>query len=171
MNRDLNYYMSLPYKIEIEPLREEDGGGFEAFIPQLGRMTMTAAGDTEEEAIQILREVKETLFSHWIEEGFPIPEPEEESPYNGRILVRTTKELHRELAIEAKKQGVSLNAFINQSLLLGYTFQSFKMNLEKICSHWSAGSASQFKIELNIGVSDFSSLESLPPENKLHLVA
>ncbi len=72
-NRDLNYYMLFPYKIEIEPFSEEDGGGFEALIPQLGRMTMTGAGETPQEALQCLEEVKETIFSMWLEEGFDIP--------------------------------------------------------------------------------------------------
>lgn len=74
---DVNYYMKLPYKIVIEPIPDEEGGGFEAFIPQLGRMTMTGSGDTPEEALENLRNVQETLFEMWIKEGVHIPEPEE----------------------------------------------------------------------------------------------
>jgi hypothetical protein len=34
--KDLNYFMNLRYKVEIVPLAEEGGGGYEARIPQLG---------------------------------------------------------------------------------------------------------------------------------------
>ncbi len=134
MNRDVKYFMSLPYKILIEPIPEEEGGGFEAFIPQLGRMTMTGAGDTPEEALENLRDVQETLFKMWIEEGVSIQEPEmeihPEAKFSGRILLRTTKEMHRELVYTAETQGVSLNSYLNQAIQLGYSLSCFKKNLK-----------------------------------------
>ena len=53
--------MSLGYRIEIEPLSEEDGGGYLASVPELpGCMS---DGETPEEA---LRNVQEAIVS-WIE--------------------------------------------------------------------------------------------------------
>lgn len=120
--RSLEEYLNLPYRIELQPIPEEDGGGWEAAIPQLGRWTMVGAGETPEAAIQNLREVKITLFTMWLKEGLAIPDPEPPEPsrdYNGRILVRTTPQLHRLLAEKARMQGVSLNLFVNQAINFG----------------------------------------------------
>lgn len=37
-------------------------------------------------------------------------------PYSGRFLVRTNPELHKSIAIEAKAEGKSLNALVNEIL-------------------------------------------------------
>ena len=41
---------------------------------------------------------------------------EPERPYRGEFLVRTTPELHRAAAIEAEASGMSLNAWIEETL-------------------------------------------------------
>jgi predicted HicB family RNase H-like nuclease len=41
----------------------------------------------------------------------PVPEPYSLRPFKGNILLRIPPEQHRELAIEAAEQGVSLNQF------------------------------------------------------------
>ncbi len=38
MKRDLKFYMSLDYPVEIRRLSEEDGGGYLACIPLSGEM-------------------------------------------------------------------------------------------------------------------------------------
>jgi len=76
MKKDLSYYMSLPYKVDVLEIVEEDGGGYEARIPQLRKWTMVACGESVDEAIRNLDEVKITFFEKWIEEGFNIPEPD-----------------------------------------------------------------------------------------------
>lgn len=78
---NLNYYLSLPYRIEIVPIPKNLGGGYEAFIPQLGRSTVTGCGETPEEALLSMNEVKETVFLIWIEQNTPIPLPESESVF------------------------------------------------------------------------------------------
>lgn len=37
-------------------------------------------------------------------------------PYSGRFVVRTNPELHKSIAIEAKEEGKSLNALVNEIL-------------------------------------------------------
>lgn len=44
------------------------------------------------------------------------PEPLSTKKYNGSIAVRVTPEQHRELAIEAAEQGVSMNRLISRKL-------------------------------------------------------
>lgn len=39
-----------------------------------------------------------------------------DKPFSGRFVLRTSPDLHRELYVEAKKEGVSLNQWINQRL-------------------------------------------------------
>jgi len=78
MNKDLKYYLKLPYKIEIEPIPEEDGGGFMAYLPELGRYAVVGDGETIEEAIQSLNKIKEVMLKEWLEEGVSIPEPNQE---------------------------------------------------------------------------------------------
>ncbi|HQQ00680.1 MAG TPA: toxin-antitoxin system HicB family antitoxin [bacterium] len=134
--RDLNWYQSLVYRIVIEPIPEEQGGGFEAHIPTLGKSTCVAVGETQEEALVSLKEAKEELIEFWYEEDLPIPLPENEDTfseeYSGKILLRTSREMHRQLIQTAEKQGVSLNALVNQALSRGLSLEIFEENLHRI---------------------------------------
>jgi len=76
MNKDLEYYLKLPYKILVESIPEEDGGGLIARLPELGRYVIVGDGETAEEAIQNMSKIKEALLKEWLEEGVSIPEPE-----------------------------------------------------------------------------------------------
>jgi len=62
MKKDLNYYLKLPYMMEISVIPKEKGGGFEAAIPELGRYAFVGQGDTIEDAIQDLEETKKENF-------------------------------------------------------------------------------------------------------------
>ena len=48
--------------------------------------------------------------------GEPIPEPLSDRVYSGKILLRTTPELHRKLAVQATEAKVSLNRYLNSHL-------------------------------------------------------
>lgn len=112
-------YMNLPYQINIVPHIEDGGVLYEAYIPELGRMAVRGDGKTIDEALQSLKDVKRFNFEQWLNDRVDIPEPEpERDGYNGKILVRTTKELHKQLVMEAKKNHVSLNSYINQLLMV-----------------------------------------------------
>lgn len=73
--KQLNYYLSLPYKIEETRIPEEKGGGYEVCIPDLGRWTMVGDGETVEESIKNLNNLKMELFKEWLDKGLHIPEP------------------------------------------------------------------------------------------------
>ena len=49
----------------------------------------------------------------------PPPEPFAERTYSGRFVVRVPPETHRELAIKAAEEGVSLNRLISARLARG----------------------------------------------------
>jgi len=122
MKKNLDYYLSLRYPVEIIPIPEEEGGGYMARMPQFGD-AIIGDGDTPEEALADLEEFKKERFRDFLEAGKPIPEPEKEE-YSGRFVVRIPKYLHRALAEEAKKNGVSLNQFVTS--LLAQAISNYK---------------------------------------------
>jgi len=87
MKKDLNYYLNLRYTIELIPIPEEDGGGWRAVIPELGRYAFVGDGDTIEEALAQLEEVKRDYFEDWYKKGIEIPEPESYQVYSEEIVV------------------------------------------------------------------------------------
>ena len=46
----------------------------------------------------------------------PVPEPLSQRQYSGKFMVRIPPEQHRELAIQAAEQGVSLNRLVSRKL-------------------------------------------------------
>ncbi|MBN1310807.1 MAG: type II toxin-antitoxin system HicB family antitoxin [Anaerolineae bacterium] len=71
MTKDLEYYMSQPYTIELTP--DTDGYWF-AEIPLLeGCMTN---GESRNDALDMIEDAKQAWLSTALELGIPIPEPE-----------------------------------------------------------------------------------------------
>ena len=105
--RTVEYYMSLPYKMEIIPDNEE--GGFVATFPDLpGCITI---GETMEEVIQNIIDAKRAWIEAELQSGNAIPEPEELKKYSGQFKLRLPKTLHRQLAEQSKVEGVSMNQY------------------------------------------------------------
>ena len=121
MKKDVDYYLSLPYRIEVVPIPEEEGGGFLARLPRFGELGIVGDGDTVEEAISDLEQNKKVRFQRYLDEGLDIPEPERSTEeYSGRFLMRLPKYLHRQLAESAKANGVSLNKYVCTLLSMHY---------------------------------------------------
>ena len=111
MDKKVEYYMNLPYTIEM---RQEPEGGWFVRVKEL-RGCMSD-GDTPEEAATMIQEAMELWLEVALEEGVPIPEPRPESDYSGKFVVRVPRSLHRELVETAEQEGVSLNQYINVTL-------------------------------------------------------
>lgn len=128
MKKDLNNYIKLKYPIKINPIPKDKGGGFEASIPQLGRYAFIGDGETIEEAIKDLEKTKKEYFRDYVKKGIKIPEPkvEEEEDYSGKFMIRVPKFLHKYLSEEAKKNGISLNQYMNVLLSMNSPIQEFK---------------------------------------------
>jgi len=75
MKKDVDYYMGLPYTIEVTPLLEKEGGGFHACVPLLGRFAICADGKTHQEAIDNLLDFMRRRIKVYLEEGTEIKEP------------------------------------------------------------------------------------------------
>jgi predicted RNase H-like HicB family nuclease len=71
---------------------------------------------TPEEALSGIRGLVDGVIRDLKENNEPVPHPLTERRHSGKILLRTTPELHRELSIQAAETGVSLNRLINSRL-------------------------------------------------------
>ena len=112
-DKDLEYYLRLPYSVVLVPCQE---GGYFVKIDELpGCMSQ---GETVDEALAMIEDAKRGWLEVALQEGIDIPEPGQvaDEEYSGRILLRTPKSLHKELIRRARKEGVSLNQFINYQL-------------------------------------------------------
>lgn len=104
--KDVTYYMNLPYKIVIQ---KDPYGGFFAEVEELeGCMTQ---GETYKEAYENILEAMEGWLEVALERGITIPEPESESQFSGKFTLRMPRSLHRRLAQKAKRENVSLNQY------------------------------------------------------------
>lgn len=107
MVKTIEYYMNLPYKMEIIPDIEE--GGFVASFPELPGCI--SIGDTIEEVIQNVVEAKKVWLEAEMERGASIPEANELKDYSGQFKLRLPKSLHKQLAEDSKAEGVSMNQY------------------------------------------------------------
>jgi predicted HicB family RNase H-like nuclease len=69
-----------------------------------------------EAALQGIRQVVADVVGDLKANGEPVPEPLAAKKYSGRLMVRVTPELHRQLALEAAESGVSLNRLASDKL-------------------------------------------------------
>ncbi len=135
MKRSLEYYLSLPYKIEILPIPENEGGGYLARLPQFGKLGIVGDGETIEEALKDLEKNKKVRFQEYLDKGFKIPEPESEvDDFSGKFILRIPRFLHRELALSAKRNGVSLNQYVCTLLAMNYQTDKLHESLSDISS-------------------------------------
>lgn len=105
--------MNLFYPIEIIKIKEEEGGGYQARIPMLGKYAFLGDGETIKESLNDLEKVKKHLFQEYINKDIQIPEPNdnEDKTYSGRFVLRIPSELHNHLTIRAKKNNTTLNQY------------------------------------------------------------
>ncbi|MDC7230899.1 MAG: toxin-antitoxin system HicB family antitoxin [Sphaerochaetaceae bacterium] len=106
-------YLKLPYTYEF---KKEDDGTYFISVKELEGCC--SVGDTVEEALEMIEDAKETWLSYSLEKGLPIPEPEniDSKSYSGKFIVRVTPTLHKQLSLQAKSNGVSLNYYVSEIL-------------------------------------------------------
>jgi len=114
MKKDLSYYLNLNYPITITKDEENGKVYFEAEIPDLPGCG--AHGETIEEALKKLDEAKQLWLEVSLERGHHIPEPASEDEFSGKFLLRIPARLHMQLTKAARKDDVSLNKYIRNSL-------------------------------------------------------
>ena len=92
---------------------EEDGEyvGLCAEFPSLSWLT-----DTQEAALEGIRDTVKQVIQDMKESGEKIPQPLAVRKYSGKFTVRITPEMHRKLLIEASEEKVSFNRLISAKL-------------------------------------------------------
>jgi antitoxin HicB len=100
-----------PYVREL--IKNEDGTWFARIVEFAGCMT---EGDTQTEALANLEDAMAAWVEVKVEDGDPIPDPITVDDYSGKFMVRVAKSLHRDIALRADREGVSLNAFVSTQL-------------------------------------------------------
>lgn len=105
MKKDLQYYLGLHYPYSVV---EDEGEYFISFPDLPGCMTQVEDASEIHDAAQ---EIKELWIETALENGQRIPEPLGEE-FSGKLLTRLPKTLHRDLAHQARAEGMSLNAYI-----------------------------------------------------------
>lgn len=88
--------------------------GYIAIVPEFP--SLSAFGETPEEATKELMAAQEALIEVYEEDGCELPEPDILRGYSGQTRLRIEKTLHSRLAFEAKKEGISLNTHISNIL-------------------------------------------------------
>ncbi|TCJ01588.1 type II toxin-antitoxin system HicB family antitoxin [Cytobacillus praedii] len=106
--KDLQYYLSLPYTFQVRRNEEDGEVRYWASVKELDGCHTPAK--SYEEAIQELQTVLEMYIETKLEHGDPIPEPVD-NEYSGKFVVRLPKTLHKHLALMAEEEGVSLNQY------------------------------------------------------------
>ena len=72
--------------------------------------------ESQETALNGIRKVVEEVIIDMKDSGESPPEPISSRRFSGKFLVRIPPEIHRNLAIEAEEQGISLNRLVSAKL-------------------------------------------------------
>lgn len=91
-----------------------------AFSPEdglfIGRVaewpSLAAHGASGEAALREIRSVVEACLEDMEASGEAVPEPISRRTFSGKLLLRLPTDLHRFLALEAEREGTSLNQLI-----------------------------------------------------------
>ena len=108
--KSIDDYLSLTYRLEIIPDREE--GGFTAWYPELPGCVTSA--ETMEGIIANAEEAKRVWLEAVLQDGVSISEPisvDTDGGFPGYFKLHLPKDLHRSLSMHAKRDGISLNQY------------------------------------------------------------
>jgi predicted HicB family RNase H-like nuclease len=92
----------------------DDDGEYLAHFVELPNVS--AFGESPEDALRELQTAWEGVKESYQKHGEPVPVAPARKEYSGQFNVRIDRRVHRALAIEAAKAGVSLNAIVSQKL-------------------------------------------------------
>jgi antitoxin HicB len=113
IEKELARYAKLPYTVIVEQWDDGEGAYWVARIAELPHCLIH--GDTPEEAIKEIQEVKVDWIKSNLERGLRIPEPRSRK-YSGQIRLRISPSLHKQLAYRAETEGMSLNQYMATAL-------------------------------------------------------
>jgi predicted RNase H-like HicB family nuclease len=113
VKKDLNYYLSYPYKFEI--MQHSDG----RYSSRVVGISCYSGGDTAEEALSQIKEALQFYIESCLEDNLdPLPISEDEA--TGRAQIRIAKRTHLKLLELSKEEGVSVSHLINDAIVRTY---------------------------------------------------
>ncbi len=65
-----------------------------------------------------IRDLVADVIADMRKNGEAVPEPFAEKVYSGKFMARVPRELHRQLAVEAAEEGISLNRLVSTKLAM-----------------------------------------------------
>lgn len=92
----------------------DDDGDYLAHFVEMPNVS--AFGESPEQVLHELEIAWEGVKQSYKKHGEPTPVAPRRKEYSGQFNVRIDRRLHRALAMEAAKAGVSLNAVVSQKL-------------------------------------------------------
>jgi predicted HicB family RNase H-like nuclease len=103
-------------------LFKDDDGEWLAHFEELPNVS--AFGSSPTEALRELKEAWEGIKESYASHNEPIPVAPSKKAYSGQFNIRIDKRIHRALAVEAARVGISLNALVAQKLTLSVRTQT-----------------------------------------------
>ena len=104
---DVSHYT---YRVSWSPEDEE----FVATCLELPSLSWLAS--TQDEALHGLRDLVDEVVEELHRSGEPVPEPLSSRAYSGKFNLRVGERLHRQLAIKAAEENLSLNQYVVRKL-------------------------------------------------------
>lgn len=102
------------YSYMIVPIGEDGEEAYKAVIPKFPDLLVMA--DTVDEINSLVPETIEEAIEYRKKEGRPIPPPDKNTKFSGKILLRVDPSLHEELYHQSQAQNISLNKLIAERL-------------------------------------------------------
>ena len=144
--KSIEYYMGLPYRLEITP--DLDEGGFVARYPELpGCITV---GDSMEEIAEYAEDAKREWLAAALDNGIAIAEPASYGNYSGQFKLRIPKSLHRSLAEHAKEESISMNQYCVYLLSKNDALESMRKLSASLSKKITFGSSLRLSSDYNL---------------------
>ena len=102
------------FQYSINLVWSDEDKGYIATIPEFPHLS--AFGETPEKALLEAKTAAQLMLEVLKEDNEDPPEPRKLIEYSGQTRLRLPKSLHRDLAIEAEREGVSLNTLLVSKL-------------------------------------------------------
>lgn len=113
----VRHYLNLPYRIALTRDGEDDERPWRATVEELAGCDARGATPTDA-AARIPAAIADWVASaHAAGREVPEPRGNRKPAHSGRLLLRMPQSLHSDLAEEAEREQVSLNAYINTLLV------------------------------------------------------
>ena len=103
-------YLNRPYHIVLQHISDETGSYFLASVTEFDGCV--CQGQTYVEAYEKIRDTMEKWIEAKLASGLPVPEPVDERQFSGKFSLRVPRSLHARLALDAIREGVSLNQYV-----------------------------------------------------------